>query len=125
MAELNLNAQGRELVDDMLGEMAGKSWQERRALVCRIMDVALAATRFRAEARRGRPVAAAGGARDILGDVLAVVIAQWEEPELVSGDQAYIWALSADRLHQQAAFDWYTLRSAHGVLRFPKNRVLH
>ena len=114
------------MVEDLLNDMSDKTWHERRAMVRRVLRIALIAMHLRALARSSDAAALTNeDQRDVLGEILAVVIERWGEPELDCGDQAYIWALSAKSEHQRSAFTWFALHASHLDAWQQPGRVLH
>ena len=103
-----LTEEARALVDDLVDEMSGKSWIERRFLVTRVLQVEQAALSLKAEIDDGR--ADGQGSTPSVGviaQLLALALDRLDADEAVCSDSALVLSISADRRHREAAQKWF------------------
>ncbi len=96
---------GREILEDCTRKMEGQNWRKRRD----VLEEALEKTIQAQAGDSGVPDAAA---RQVSASIMvAAVLEKLDASDIVDGDQAELFAMSADTGHQLAACDWFIDRS--------------
>ena len=102
----SLTDEARAIVDDLVDEMAEKSWTQRRYLINRVLEVERAALSLRAEADETEDSDEARQ-RGIVAKLLALALDRLAADEAVCGDSAMVLSISADQRHRKAAREWF------------------
>ena len=102
----SLTEEARAIVDDLVDEMAEKTWTERRYLINRVLEVERAALSLRAEANEAEPSDSVRQ-RGIVAQLLALALERLAADEAVCGDSAMVLSISADQRHRRAAREWF------------------
>ena len=101
----SLPDQGREIVEDCTRKMEGRNWRQRRD----VLEEALERTY---QAQSGNAGVLDAAARQQSASIMvAAVLEKLDATDIVDGDQAQLFAMSADAGHQVAACDWFIHRS--------------
>ena len=97
------------MVADLLQEMADMDWPERRALIDRVLQVAIAALRLRKDTDDETGPTWSEVMEGLVGQVVGIVIDRLGEAEVTCSDQAFVFALSNQEMHRRAARNWFEM----------------
>ena len=113
----------RSIVEDLVDEMAGQRWAERRDLVSRIVTVEQVALALRDDALSDDGAVIVEEYKEgVVGQALAEALELLGVGDPVCGDSAFVLSISADRRHRESARAWF---AKHPETRAPGSSLLH
>ena len=96
------------IVKDLVDELSGRPWAERRDLVSRIITVEqVALSLLEGKSVENGCFVLSEQQDGIVGEVVAEALRRLGLEQAVCGDSAYVLSISADRGHRAEASVWY------------------
>ena len=97
------------IVDDLVSELTGRRWAERRDLVDRIATIEqVALSLLEGKSVDGTVLTLTTQRKGIVREAVAEALDRLGVTHAVCADSAYVLSLSADQRHQTLAQDWFT-----------------
>lgn len=111
------------IIDDLVSELSGRRWSERRDLVDRIVAVEqVALSLLDGKGLEDGCLTLTEQRPGIVGEAVAMALDRLGVERAVCGDSAYVLSLSADLHHQMLARAWF---SDHPEARAESAALLH
>ena len=103
------------IVEDLVSELSGRRWAERRDLVDRIVTVEqVALSLLDGQGFEDGCLSLTEHRPGIVGEAVAAALRRLGVTRAVCGDSAYVLSISSDQHHQSLARDWFSSHADGG-----------
>jgi hypothetical protein len=111
------------IVEDLVSELSGRQWAERRDLVDRIVTIEqVALSLLEGKTFDDGCLSLTEHRPGIVGEAIAAALHRLGVKRAVCADSAYVLSISADIDHQRLAREWF---SEHAGTGLPGSATLH